>query len=777
MRPTVRSGAALLAALLLVVLAVPASGQQTTISYQGVLEDGGAPISTSDARLIFRLWTAETGGTQVGSDCVAYPVIVEDGVFSTQIDFGLTPFEDGAARWLEIGVDATGGTSYTWLSPRTLLTTVPSALYAANAGDSYWTISGSATVTDREVGIGTDTPTSPLEVVLDDSWPAGDIPAIKVNSNYCEADEGYAISATTSCEIGAGVMGTATSPTGQVYGVWGDAAADDGAGVFGRNTSATGTGVWGIAGGADAVGVLGWNSAYSGNAIGVYGRTMSADGFAGFFAGNGYFRDRLGIGTTMPSAKLDVVGRVRADSLTLSAGAADGRVLTSDALGDASWQAPAGGDCLWEEGYSDRIYYTAGNVGIGTEVPYYVLDVVGTSHFTLAQANQVTADHVWAETFRLGDTATDGHILTSDTDGNGTWQPAPETFVLPYSGSVASGSPALSITNTTYLPNSHAIYGAITHASAEAAAGFFTANGTPGCGIKAYADGNDAVYCKQNGATGYALNATSDSAPMTARFANGSASGSVARFQSTGASGGGIEVSTVGSSDPGIDVTTTGTTARGISINTSGNSASGISITTTGPYASGVYIDAQGGDASGVYVTSGGIGITAKGSYAGAAIYGDLDLYEYGTSNKVLELGKGLDYAEGFDVTGGADGAAPGSVLVIDPTSPGHLTLSTRAYDKRVAGIVAGANSLGSGVRLGGDGFDHDVALAGRVYCNAVASDDPIEPGDMLTTSDLPGYAMKADDASRSRGAILGKAMEPLAAGERGQILVLVTLQ
>ena len=39
------------------------------------------------------------------------------------------------------------------------------------------------------------------------------------------------------------------------------------------------------------------------------------------------------------------------------------------------------------------------------------------------------------------------------------------------------------------------------------------------------------------------------------------------------------------------------------------------------------------------------------------------------------------------------------------------------------------------------------------------------------------GHAMKATDADRARGAILGKAMEPLRQGERGQILVLVTLQ
>ncbi len=116
-------------------------------------------------------------------------------------------------------------------------------------------------------------------------------------------------------------------------------------------------------------------------------------------------------------------------------------------------------------------------------------------------------------------------------------------------------------------------------------------------------------------------------------------------------------------------------------------------------------------------------------------------------------------------------------MLVIDPQNPGRLTRSHQAYDRRVAGIVAGANGLGSGVRLGGGEFDRDVALAGRVYCNAVALDEDIEPGDQLTTSNVPGYAMKVNDYSLAPGAVLGKAMEPLAKGEKGRILVLVTLQ
>jgi hypothetical protein len=69
------------------------------------------------------------------------------------------------------------------------------------------------------------------------------------------------------------------------------------------------------------------------------------------------------------------------------------------------------------------------------------------------------------------------------------------------------------------------------------------------------------------------------------------------------------------------------------------------------------------------------------------------------------------------------------------------------------------------------------VALAGRVYCNVDATAATVEPGDLLTTSDRPGYAMKAIDYPRAQGAILGKAMQKLEKGKKGQILVLVTLQ
>jgi hypothetical protein len=70
----------------------------------------------------------------------------------------------------------------------------------------------------------------------------------------------------------------------------------------------------------------------------------------------------------------------------------------------------------------------------------------------------------------------------------------------------------------------------------------------------------------------------------------------------------------------------------------------------------------------------------------------------------------------------------------------------------------------------------YPVALTGRVYCLVDADAGPVQPGDLLTTSETPGHAMKAADSIRASGAVLGKAMTSLTSG-RGLVLVLVSLQ
>lgn len=146
-----------------------------------------------------------------------------------------------------------------------------------------------------------------------------------------------------------------------------------------------------------------------------------------------------------------------------------------------------------------------------------------------------------------------------------------------------------------------------------------------------------------------------------------------------------------------------------------------------------------------------------------------------------IEITGGSDLSEQFDVL--ADDPSwiePGSVVSIDPHSPGDLRLSDRAHDRRVAGIISGAGGVKPGMLMGQRGTEadgqHPVALTGRVYCKVDARYGAIEPGDLLTTSDTPGHAMKVTDPAQATGAILGKAMSALDQGT-GMVLVLVSLQ
>jgi len=150
----------------------------------------------------------------------------------------------------------------------------------------------------------------------------------------------------------------------------------------------------------------------------------------------------------------------------------------------------------------------------------------------------------------------------------------------------------------------------------------------------------------------------------------------------------------------------------------------------------------------------------------------------------VLEITGGSDLSEQFDVGTSLDhsdlAAEPGLVVSIDPSRPGRLEICRQAYDRKVAGVISGAGGVRPGMLMGQQGSvangSHPVALTGRVYVWADASTGSIEPGDLLTTSDVPGHAMKVGDHDRANGAVLGKAMTSLKSGQ-GLVLVLVSLQ
>lgn len=146
-----------------------------------------------------------------------------------------------------------------------------------------------------------------------------------------------------------------------------------------------------------------------------------------------------------------------------------------------------------------------------------------------------------------------------------------------------------------------------------------------------------------------------------------------------------------------------------------------------------------------------------------------------------LAITGGSDLSEQFDINSPMTPVEAGMLVSIDPQTPGKLILSHEAYDQKVAGIVSGAGGIKPGMMMGQKGSiadgEYPVALTGRVYALVdTSAGGEINPGDLLTTSSIPGYAMKATDAEKRGGAVIGKAMTSLKE-ENGLVLVLVSLQ
>ncbi len=137
---------------------------------------------------------------------------------------------------------------------------------------------------------------------------------------------------------------------------------------------------------------------------------------------------------------------------------------------------------------------------------------------------------------------------------------------------------------------------------------------------------------------------------------------------------------------------------------------------------------------------------------------------------------RNVDVAEEFAIAESVN-ALPGNVMVLDKN--GLLQLSEVAYDKRVVGIISGAGHYKPRLMLDkrtGKRHRSPIAMMGKAYCLVTAENSPIQIGDLLTTADIPGHAMKAKDTQKAFGAVIGKALAPLEHGT-GLIPMLVALQ
>ncbi len=137
--------------LVMTLVAIPmvAAPLGTSMTYQGVLTDGGSPL-TGVVDLRFRLYDAATGGTELGV------VVVEDialtgGRVSTELDFG--DHFDGDARWLQIEVrDGASPGAYDPLPDRQPLLASPLGLYAGGAEHAVAATHATATVDAAALG-------------------------------------------------------------------------------------------------------------------------------------------------------------------------------------------------------------------------------------------------------------------------------------------------------------------------------------------------------------------------------------------------------------------------------------------------------------------------------------------------------------------------------------------------------------------------------------------------------------------------------------------------
>ena len=264
-----------------------------SFTYQGFLKENGVPANgTFDFR--FRLWTSVSGGTQVETDLFVNNLRVQNGLFTTELNFGSV--WDGSDRYLEIGVRPGSSTGdYQGLSPRVRIARAPYAARADAAppvGLAGGDLSGSypnptvAKIQGRAVA---STAPSAGQVLKwnGSAWsPAADLrdqfwQASGSNILYNAGNVGIGTSNPLSSlhvETATGdtaIFGIATATSGLTYGMYGAGAY----GMYGKSDRAYGKGVYGEATAVTSLSTYGVHGKSAGyNGYGVYGEATAASG-------------------------------------------------------------------------------------------------------------------------------------------------------------------------------------------------------------------------------------------------------------------------------------------------------------------------------------------------------------------------------------------------------------------------------------------------------------------------------------------------------------------
>ncbi|MFD2553102.1 collagen-like domain-containing protein [Sphingobacterium tabacisoli] len=148
-------------------------------------------------------------------------------------------------------------------------------------------------------------------------------------------------------------------------------------------------------------------------------------------------------------------------------------------------------------------------------------------------------------------------------------------------------------------------------------------------------------------------------------------------------------------------------------------------------------------------------------------------IFNGGTQNS------GADIAEAFDVIGARNTYEPGDVLVISIDEDRKVEKSSDAYSTLVIGVYA----TKPGVLLTEEDMDTDLSdkvpmgVVGVIPTKVCNEGGPIQRGDLLVTSSVPGVAMKADPNKVKVGQVIGKALQPFAGTGIDKIKVFVNVK
>lgn len=130
----------------------------------------------------------------------------------------------------------------------------------------------------------------------------------------------------------------------------------------------------------------------------------------------------------------------------------------------------------------------------------------------------------------------------------------------------------------------------------------------------------------------------------------------------------------------------------------------------------------------------------------------------------------GADLAEVYYTNDGS--IEPGDVVAIDPTSIAGVKKAAKAYDENAIGIISTKPGLVLGENASILGKPVLLGLSGRVPIKVTTQNGPIQAGDYLTSSDIPGVAMKAT----RMGPTIGRALDSYSSEGVGRIVAFINL-